>query len=511
MTADVARGQVDQDWRILRALSAYRLLLVIFLLLMSHAGLTESLFTQTRQRPFMAACHVYAIASLLVLIPTLRRWMPLLGLAALQLLIDSLAITALLLFSGGVGTGLGVLLITPTTALALILSLRHVLALLGMVSGLLFLQEWLGSLASVYLPADYTQVSLLSLALMGVAVLMGLLAQRIRLSEGRAQSSRLQAEHLAKLNEQIIEHLQVGVVVLDHAEQVILKNVEASKWLPEYTLGAPLGGDLAATYRAWKTGSRRDALLNQAFIPRFIGLPQHTLIFLDDAARIRQQAQQFKLAALGRLSAGVAHEIRNPLSAIRQAGQLLAESHPHPDDQRLLSMIDRHTERINRIVRDILSLSRHRPADRQVLKLQTWLLHSWHAYTEGLSSPRQMQWQWPLEEASIAFDPSQLQQVIFNLWDNAHNHGQPPVTTRVFVEGGNVGLVGLEVQDQGLGLPVHTQEKLFEPFFSTAHQGTGLGLYLAREICEYNQASLRYVPPPNGEQGAIFRLIFSGS
>jgi two-component system sensor histidine kinase PilS (NtrC family) len=219
-----------------------------------------------------------------------------------------------------------------------------------------------------------------------------------------------------------------------------------------------------------------------------------------------------KLAALGRLSAGIAHEIRNPLSAIRHASQLLAESTQlGPEDQRLLEMILRQTVRIDRIISDVLGLSRPRRAQPQSLLLREFLERSIGDYREAMPSPeRTIDFGEMPEGLRVRFDPDHLRQVLHNLWHNSFEHGtrggQP---VRVRLEAGRLNpgqRPYLDIIDDGPGIPAAVREQLFEPFFTTANKGTGLGLYLSRELCEYNQARLSNLAR---DAGAQFRITFT--
>jgi two-component system sensor histidine kinase PilS (NtrC family) len=217
------------------------------------------------------------------------------------------------------------------------------------------------------------------------------------------------------------------------------------------------------------------------------------------------------LAALGRLSAGIAHEIRNPLAAISHAGQLMAESpNLSAENQRLLSMIQRHSERIDKIVKDVLTLSRRDSPAPAPLKLRAWLEQAVAQYRESHPGARRgVHIDRVASDLSVRFDPHHLQQVLFNLWDNSFLHGGRDgrrIEVHIATSPRGESAPWLEVRDNGPGIPAELRERVFEPFFSTAHQGTGLGLYLARELCEYNHCRLTY---RGGAEGASFRLTFA--
>src|SRR5581483_9409771 len=227
----------------------------------------------------------------------------------------------------------------------------------------------------------------------------------------------------------------------------------------------------------------------------------------DDAREARARAQQLKLAALGRLSASIAHEIRNPLAAISNAGQLLAENPDrNPEDERLHGMIQRHSDRINRIINDILALSRRETGSPAVIAVPTWLQRAVLQYRESVATAkRDIRIEMATSAFDVVFDPNHLQQILVNLWDNAFQHGGEKIAVTVrCLRVGPTRKPCIDVEDNGRGIEPELVDRIFEPFFTTAHQGTGLGLYLARELCEYNQASLSYVPRTEG--GACFRL-----
>ncbi len=222
-------------------------------------------------------------------------------------------------------------------------------------------------------------------------------------------------------------------------------------------------------------------------IPRFSalgsGAEAPVLILLESARAVQEQAQQIKLAALGRLSASIAHEIRNPLAAISHAGQLLNESPAlGSEDRKLLDIVQRHGARIDKIVRDVLSLSRRDATTPGVIELGAWLRQATEQYREGRETAARLQKPELSEDFRVHFDASHLQQILGNLWDNSFEHGGDSVRVSLGVRRLNRGSAPvLEVADDGPGIPAALHERIFEPFFTTSTRGTGLGLYLARE------------------------------
>ncbi len=515
------------DWLILRTLAVYRLLLVLLLLGLHIFGFGSYVFDQVNSTNSFDIVRIYALPTLLLLPPIMLRVPALNVQAHLAFLIDSVAIIALMVSAKGVSSGLGVLLITPAVGCSLVLPLRMGLLHAALGTFALFGAELWWQARDDYSAADLTTTGLLGLMLFATAAGAGVVAQRARKSGALAARVGSDLASLSRLNERIVESMDTPVLVLDEDRRLRLLNAAAKRLLiggtaSEGSAVAELLPSLDAALRAWEAAPNleREPLFldvdGPELLPRFTRLGYSTwapvLVLLDDAARVREQAQQLKLAALGRLSAGIAHEIRNPLSAIRHAGQLLAESPGiGAADQRLLDMIQRHSVRIDKIVADVLRLSRREAAAPQSLALGEFLEHSIAVYREGCpNTVREIEVEAMADNLRVRFDPNHLQQVLHNLWQNSFDHGAGAETfVNVQLQAGRLNpgqRPYLDVIDNGRGIPPEQQEKLFEPFFTTARQGTGLGLYLSRELCEYNQARLLHVPR---EQGTQFRLIFA--
>jgi two-component system sensor histidine kinase PilS (NtrC family) len=244
------------------------------------------------------------------------------------------------------------------------------------------------------------------------------------------------------------------------------------------------------------------------------------LIFLEDTSVMEEKVQQFKLAALGRLSASIAHEIRTPVGAMSHAGQLLAESPTiPPEDRRLTKIIQDNAERVSRIIDNVLELSRRGASKPERLDLVSLIRDFRTEFCATVQvSPEMVQIVDPPEGTvplaipiEIRVDPSQMQQVLWNLCQNALTHGRAvaDATSPVEIRYGRLATNGrpyLEVVDQGPGIPIADTERVFEPFFTRAPRGTGLGLFLARELAQANRATLLH---ESGPRGTVFRLVFS--
>jgi two-component system sensor histidine kinase PilS (NtrC family) len=417
-------------------------------------------------------------------------------------------------------------MLTPLVGCSLLLSTRMAAVYAAAATLAIFGEEALRQLQALYFDtSDYSQAGLLGLGFFVTALATNAVAQRARRSEARAERVGSEFMSLSRLNENIIESMLTGVLVVDSQQRVRTVNAATQRLLGNEPVTPGQRIDLTlprlhARLRDWRAGEPVAAPYSETdggreLIPRFThlgwGQDSPVLILLEDAAALREQAQQMKLASLGRLSASIAHEIRNPLAAITQAGQLLAEA---PDlageNQRLLSMIQRHAARIDRIIRDVLDLSRRDPSRQATLRLREWLLRTIALYHESHpQQPRSMELLELPANLVVRFDPEHLQQILFNLWDNSFEHGLQANTaitvTLSAAHSGSGTAAWLEIADNGPGIPDALQDRVFEPFFTTYHSGTGLGLYLSRELCEYNHARLVYRPQT---RGACFRILF---
>jgi len=356
------------------------------------------------------------------------------------------------------------------------------------------------------------------------------LSLRLRESEALAEQRGIDLANMAQLNEHVIKRLQHGLIVVDHEAQLRLMNESAWQMLglpiidqlQHINLGS-VSEALNQQLSSWSSGQiTRPEIIRSTgeapnILPHFTRLGSKdesgTLIFLEDSTRTSQQAQQMKLASLGRLTASIAHEIRNPLGAISHAEQLLAESPELPDqDRRLTEIIHNNSARVNAIIENVLQLSRRGNAAPEPILLIDWL--------QGFIAEFRLGHNIHIDELSINVEPAditiymdstQLHQVLWNLCQNGlrYSHDYPD-SPKLELHGGFCSdntRPFLEIIDHGSGIDPVTAETIFEPFFTTEANGSGLGLYISRELCESNFASLNYIPVPSG--GSCFRIDFA--
>lgn len=520
-------GSTGEHWTPLGYFAAYRTLLAILLVGAHWLGLTPQPFGSLFPNLYESVIHIHLLIVIFSAIATHGRLLPFNTLADLQTFTDIVAITLLMHASGGLGSGFGMLLVVSVASagifnvgrtIAILFAALATLAVLVEQSFLFFNAPQAGKEAF-----NYSQAGMLGATLFATAALAHILAQRVRISEHLARQRGLDLANMAQLTEYVIQHMQTGVLVADANDMIRLVNVTARRQLgldSQPVIGKTLQRELPALHRHlhnWREGLRQESPLlevndtNQPLLPSFMAIGQSggNLIFLEDAREATHQAQQLKLASLGRLTASIAHEVRNPLGAISHAGELLDES-PLLDkaDKRLLRIILEQSKRINALIESILNLGAGNRSRPESLDLASWL----HQFLQEFEAhagchPGDVFLNIGRTKIIVQFDPLQLYQIVWNLCLNGLRHTNPKALPKLEISiGRSKKETWLDVRDYGPGIDAETAEHLFEPFFTTAGQGTGLGLYLSRELAESNYASLIYLPPADG--GARFRLLF---
>lgn len=533
-SADAETAQ--QNYRIFRIYQGYRLLLSLILGLTFEFRSDTSPLGSIDADLFVNGMFAYAVFNLVSFIglPLVRRSGPKLrgSLYFATLIIDILFVTLLSYTCGGVSSGLVHLLIIPVATGSLLFGTR-----LGV-----FLAS-VGSIAAIYSesylnfvnPAQenfYVQVGLLGMILFATSLTLQYLGFRIRQKEqiNRQQAASIQA--LQKINQQVIERMQTGIVVVTPAGDIINSNDSALKLLVETAEGAApftaLPTALREQFDAWlrDPAARLPAFQTHAGGPEVlatftwlepgsvgIGNEARILIFLEDYSKLSSRAQQLKLMSLGRLSASIAHEIRNPLGAISHACQLLDES---PDlnagDRRLLNIINTHADRLNTIIENILEHSRPRLQAPELFDLRAWLpqfaARFCNSFSEAVECELELGRTLP---EMLRFNLGQLERLLTNVCENAQRYsklatGRRYVGLRLTGHDAERGAV-LDIVDLGPGVPEEDMDKIFEPFFTTDNQGTGLGLFMCREICEANLARIHHCRSHDGL--SCFRIQFA--
>ena len=444
---------------------------------------------------------------------------------AVDLLLGTLAIHAL----PASGASIALMLAFNVGAGALLLRTRYGIAIAGLATTALIGEYTWSHLVEGGAGMTLGQVLLTSAAYLTLAGLTSTLGRQLREGYNLAEARGAEAAQLSEVNELIIRRMRTGVLLVDGHDNIRLANEAASLLMGEAGdadaqgirhLGVALP-ELARRLQRWRAGETEASPMQISpdqpeVVPRFTRLlanSDQVLIFLDDTALAARRAESLTLATLGRFSASLAHEIRNPLAAINYAVQLLEESPDIPTaDRRLLEIIRQQGTRMNGIVENVLGLARRDHAKPEHVDLGEQVRQFVDDYRQGHPlEDDTVQATTPKAPVPALVDPRQLHQVLTALVYNALTYGRMPgqparVTVRVTADGSGQPMI--EVLDRGPGIPERVQSQLFRPFFTTSSHGTGLGLYIARELCRANQASLDYVPVPGG--GACFRLRLQG-
>ena len=442
-------------------------------------------------------------------------------------LLDIVCISFLMFASGGVQSGLGMLIAIAIALGAMSMQGQNSLLLAAVASLVVISEELIAQQLNAFSTTAYLQSGLLGISFFALAALAHQLALRAQLSEQLASQRGMDLANLAQLNDYVIQQMQAGIMVVDRHEIVQVMNEAA--WvllgMPNTMRHYPLeqtSPELSARYDEWQEAPDYQKEVFRAvpggrdiraeFTPLGEKGEEGTLIVLEDTSSLTAQAQHMKLASLGRLTAGIAHEIRNPLGAISHAAQLLGES---PDlsttDRRMSDIIQQNSKRVNEVVQNILKLSRQDHPKPKPLMLSPWLEQQaadiCHIHR---LDPEHLRVSIDPPGTTVYADAGQLRQVLEVLCDNAVCHFDRDIhELNIKMLAGITHESGgpfIEIHDNGKGIGKDDMRQLFEPFFTTRNEGTGLGLYIARQLSEANHVRLEYLPLPGG--GSSFRLSF---
>ena len=527
-----ASDEPDLTWRVLTTLNAIRVLIAVGLLALFFAGGEHPIFGEQSPTMFSATAAGYLVFAVVSVLSLHMRWLPLGVQSVTQSVIDIVAIVILMHASGGIESGLGGLLIIFIGAGSLVLPLRFPTILAAIATFALLGEQLYSQLSGATADANYPAAGIVSAIIFAMALATRPLGRRIQASEALARQRGVDLRNLSQLNEYIVQHLRESIIVLDSNNDVRLSNTSATQLLgaTQEVSGMPLREvfePLAEYLTKWRSEHDLSSHPEFSVISASNNLPVTAhlaplgrngaragpvLVFLEDASLMNERVQQSKLASLGRLSASIAHEIRNPVGAMSHAAQLLAEADGITDaDLRLTEIITTHSSRVSHIIDNMLQLSRRENSRPERVTLKSWL----DEFAEEFSRTLELQ----EGEFSIAdfdaklevrMDPSHLRQVLWNLCDNAVKYASETGGIMVEIEAGRLqgqGRPYIEVLDHGLGVDEATADKMFEPFYTERTGGTGLGLYISRELCELNRATLLYLDRPGG--GSIFRIVFA--
>ena len=438
-----------------------------------------------------------------------------------QLLLDLVVIGVLVVTGGGVASGWVILFLLPLAGASLLLPSLLVFFICALAVLTILADAGVRSIVRGSPDPLLFQAGVYGAALFAVTALLRALSSRLAQQERLARTRGRELQNQLAINRLVIAQMEQGVIVVDRTTLVRANN-RAARLMLGLAAEAQLTGtrlkdraearELAAAFDAWLDSGRSEggwsdaptagedlARGTEARIRARFARPTSTageefLIFMEDVRDVEDRAQQLKLAAMGRLTASIAHEIRNPLAAISHAGQLLREDATDPALKRLAAIVSENTKRLNRLVEDVLRVARREPPLGDQLELAAFVREFLAEFVRDRGLAEGVIEVDAPPGLHVKFEQSHLRQVLYNLVDNALRYAS-----------GQAGSVGILVElapeadraqlwvfDDGPGVPFDTRAALFEPFYTTRSQGTGLGLYLAREFCVTNRAELGY-------------------
>lgn len=500
--------------------NVYRIVLPLVLLVTYITSPETTVLGALDPTLFVQVNAVYAIFGVLLTFftPSIRRFMRNQSVVSGMLIADILVIALLIYTSRGIASGLGLFMIVTIAAGSILIRGRISTFLAAVATLAIIYSEIVLNLAFEDAENQFLQTGILGIILFATSLYVQTLTDRIYKTAQLADKQASDIVDLEKLNNEIIQRMRTGVLVVDSALHVVTMNSAArTTLLPllnELKEIDPANSNrlpevIAEQLSLWKLnpkrqpqpinipGSNKQIQLNFAFLDP--ETDSDTLVFLEDNRQIVQRVRQMKLASLGRLTASIAHEVRNPLGAISHASQLLRESDSVPaDDKRMIEIILDHCARINLIIEDVLDASRHDDTSANRISLNDWIPVFIENYKATHELCDDVVFDANSDDIQVNVITGQLEQVLNNLFDNGLRYSKKKTGhATLTIEAGIDDNEGdaqpfLHIVDDGEGIDEEAESRLFEPFHTTETTGTGLGLYISKELCEANQSQLVY-------------------
>ncbi len=517
-----------QTWRPLRHFNYYRLTLALALLLFFYNKTLEGFLGAAHPQGFLVANSLFFLTSLIYIFLGLKKNTSFESQIILANTSDIFLITLMMHFSGGLGSALGMLLIINIAATGTFLSSRDSFLFAALASIAVLSEQTYAFFENASVAYKYTAAGILGMVFFASSILASTLRKRLLESEALSSQRKTDLINLEKLNEHIIQNMRTGILVVDNDGFIRMVNSSAEELLGNISLQKkPLLENICPALEKRFFEWQEQPQMHHRAIRQEQGLPDiqpgfqqieststnqgDTIIFLEDATQLNQRFQQIKLASLGRLTASIAHEIRNPLSAISHAAQLLNESELNEADNKLTQIINTHVQRLDKIIHNVLQLSRQQASMPESIDLEIWLLTFKNDFCNSINiDTSQIEIKINTKQKSVLFDSSHLYQVINNLCSNAINHNNKDNTLAhiqlIYDYDKDLNQPFLDIMDNGPGIDPRLAQQIFDPFFTTSSKGSGLGLYISKEIIEINRAKIRYIE--NNETGSCFRIYF---
>jgi two-component system sensor histidine kinase PilS (NtrC family) len=529
LVAAVPLAPTDLAWRVIGLVNLYRLLIPPALYALYWYLGSSTAIGSSHPLLFLWICVVYFAAGIAIVIGGRRLLPNLRATTFVHAMVDAIAISLILFSSGGVASGLGILFVVPVGAMALLADSRDAFVLAALATLALFAQQIGAHFSGIADVSDYPSAGILGGVVFLVALLAWPIARRLRDTEATVRRQQVDLANLAQLSQYIVQNLRESIVVVDHENRIRLINESAAAMLGDRSAfpGALLGEaspQLLYLLETWRQRAAAPApsqtfvaadgghLIQPHFAPLGGAEPSPVIVFLEDTELLAAKIQQSKLAGLGRLSASIAQEIRNPVGAMSHAAQLLGESASlSTEDKRLTEIVRTNGDRVRQIIENVMSMARRENSRPERVILSTWVAGFRDEFCATMQvPPDNLAVSSLLGDVEVQVDPSQLRQIVWNLCENAVKYGSGEAgAVAIELRIGRLASTArpfLEVADRGPGIAVQHREKIFEPFFTGNERGTGLGLFLARELAQTNGATLLYEPRTSG--GSLFRIVF---
>ncbi len=507
-------GYFASHWRSLDYFNLYRLTLAVALVIAGTVFRDAELFRIGAGARFQGFAFAYLVVAAFFVLGIRARWPGFQIQLTTHIMADIIVVMLLMTTSEQLAGGMGMLLVISIASGGLVGSGRLTLLYAALASIALLIQHTFSILSGGEGLDSFFQIGLLCAGYFAIGLLAHALTQRALRSESLAQQQATELELLNRINALAIENSPDGLMavrsdgVVRHASPRALALLGVTfPMKPGITRLEACSPELARLLAQPANDATLPSLNTPAAQLRVRRIPLATnddsqVLVLEDQSQAEQAAQRLKLAALGRLTANIAHEIRNPLSAISHAAQLLQEDTHNPAQAKLATIIENNARRLDRLVEEVLTLNRRDRLNPILFNAATL-----SALIDELRQTEEI----PLDAVIVnmpdtthfRFDPDHLRQIIWNLLRNAWRFSRKQTGSIHITMQTKGDSVQLDILDDGAGVPIEHQGKLFEPFFTTDAQGTGLGLFLARELAGANHAELTHVP---GVSGACFRL-----
>ncbi len=510
------RIPVEQAWSLLKVFFIYRFIISSLFVILLYSNFDLSLLKHQDARLFFFSSQSYLAFSIVSGICTFKRLFGYTSQAQIAIFSDIIFITLLMHASGGINSGIGILLAISIASGGLLIGGHCALLFAALASLSIITQQLYTSQSSSIDATSFTYAGMLGAAFFTIAYLSFILAKRTEQSEILASQHQQTISNLEELNQYIIQHLQSGIIICTTNQQIKMCN-EASlticdkKEQPEnFKKLSDISPQLSNYFQQWVENNNQNVALIKSpnksqthcrFSLLKTRLETFHMIILEDIALYNQRLQQSKLASLGCLTASIAHEIRNPLGAISHAGQLLSEAPElSTQDHRLTEIIQSHCQRVNKIIEDILQLSRREPSKRKKIELNHWIKSYLQIFIQTSDCDLTS---FKIESKSdnlwVHVDVGHLKQILDNLCFNALKYGNSSKETIILELDLSENSPCIRVIDNAAEIPPDIANRLFEPFFTTSPTGTGLGLYISKELAELNQAKLSYAMTDNNK------------